>query len=574
MKKICGDFMKIYKKLFCLIISIALLTGSLSVPTFAAQTKIMPLSEGRIELTDFGFYIIDANCVFWAYTFGENPSKYQAYKIAENVKEFSEVHSEDYYYLKNDGTVWYVDIERGFDNSTGMETLKFGTPVFIAENCKRLSSAYIITNNGILYQIFEKRDDTTGKFDYALNLIAHDIVDIDGSAVLKKDSIWGVTAVGTNPDSSSKFDLHLSFQLPFSNASKIYDNYWRVTRTGVSYVICENGDLWSWGNNQRGEAGHGNYYKGVSLGKGFGQSFTIGEINPVSAALSDEPRKILTNVKKIYFSQNGNDTWAVKNDNTVWHWGDGDPIECITYSGDKIDEVFKPDDWTGYTPREDAIPEYFEFSESYGSVRVWLNGNLQFCSNYEWVNLPRWYDEIYLTTSSGQTFKDVKVQDYFFDTVKWAADNGITSGTSNTTFSPDKQCTHAEILTFLWRSQNSPDANIKIDINEDLNDQYWVGAYKWAIKKTLLSDYDYKVMEKPCTRADVVYYLWKLEGMPKKKAMTMFSDVNSDSQYAQAVYWAVENKITNGTSSNTFSPNESCTRAQIVTFLYRYLIQS
>lgn len=126
----------------------------------------------------------------------------------------------------------------------------------------------------------------------------------------------------------------------------------------------------------------------------------------------------------------------------------------------------------------------------------------------------------------------------------------------------------------MWRSQNSPDANIKIDINEDLNDQYWVGAYKWAIKKTLLSDYDYKVMGKPCTRADVVCYLWKLEGMPKKKVMTMFSDVNSDSKYAQAVYWAVENEITKGTSSDTFSPNESCTRAQIVTFLYRYLMQS
>jgi len=115
---------------------------------------------------------------------------------------------------------------------------------------------------------------------------------------------------------------------------------------------------------------------------------------------------------------------------------------------------------------------------------------------------------------------------------------------------------------------------VKVDSAEDLSTRYWFAAYKWAIKNAMLSATDYKVMERPCTRADVVFYLWKLEGMPPKTVMSVFRDVNADSQYAQAVSWAVENKITNGTSANTFSPDEGCARAQIVTFLYRYLKQA
>jgi len=112
--------MKIYMKLFRLIVSLVLIVGALSVPAFAAQTKVMPPAEGRVKLSDFGFCMIDANDVFWAYAVETKNSKSRVCKIAENVKEFSEVNSEDYYYLKNDGTVWYVDIECSADKSTGI----------------------------------------------------------------------------------------------------------------------------------------------------------------------------------------------------------------------------------------------------------------------------------------------------------------------------------------------------------------------------------------------------------------------------------------------------------------------
>ena len=164
-------------------------------------------------------------------------------------------------------------------------------------------------------------------------------------------------------------------------------------------------------------------------------------------------------------------------------------------------------------------------------------------------------------------FTDVPVSAYYYAPMQWAVQNGITAGTSATTFSPGTFCTTAQILTFLWRSQGSPKptgANLFSDVKDS---DYYYDAAVWAHERGLIS-YDILQGNRPCTRSDVVTYLWKLAGSPEAKAAN-FTDVSAKESYAEAVNWAVEQGITAGTSDTTFSPLKACTRGQIVTFLYR-----
>ena len=142
---------------------------------------------------------------------------------------------------------------------------------------------------------------------------------------------------------------------------------------------------------------------------------------------------------------------------------------------------------------------------------------------------------------------------------------GVASGTGDGKFSPNSTCTQGQILTFLWRAYGSPTPSGKVSGNE-----YYAVPLQWAAERGLA---DKSLSPKaPCTRADVVTYLWKLAGSPSAKAAS-FSDVSSGAVYAPAVSWAVEKGVTSGTSENTFSPEKACTRGQIVTFLYAALAQ-
>ena len=164
-------------------------------------------------------------------------------------------------------------------------------------------------------------------------------------------------------------------------------------------------------------------------------------------------------------------------------------------------------------------------------------------------------------------FTDVSANAYYADAVLWAVENGITSGTSATTFSPNNICTTAQILTFLWRANGSPAASGGNPFTDVSASAYYYQAARWAREKGLISGSAFNG-DTPCTRAATVTYLWKLAGQPSAGA-SGFTDVPSSASYAQAVAWAVQEGITSGTSASTFSPNNTCTRAQIVTFLYR-----
>lgn len=169
------------------------------------------------------------------------------------------------------------------------------------------------------------------------------------------------------------------------------------------------------------------------------------------------------------------------------------------------------------------------------------------------------------TPSGG--FSDVKSGDYFAEPVNWAIENEITNGTSATMFSPNETCSTAHILTFLWRSQGEPEPRGTASFTNLNSGEYYSKAALWAKENGLVTGSTFGA-NAPCTRAMVVTYLWKLAGSPPA-GNGGFSDVPIGSDYAQAVAWAVGQGITNGTSNTTFSPKDTCTRGQIVTFLYR-----
>ncbi len=174
-------------------------------------------------------------------------------------------------------------------------------------------------------------------------------------------------------------------------------------------------------------------------------------------------------------------------------------------------------------------------------------------------------------TPAAPSFTDVAESDYYYAPVQWAVENGVTTGTSDTTFSPASTCTTAQILTFLWRAVGEPAPAGENPFSDVAEDVYFADAAAWAHEQGLVSGETFNG-DSPCTRSAVVTYLWKLAEEPEAEAAA-FTDVAADADYAQAVAWAVSEGVTTGTSETTFSPDATCTRGQIVTFLYRDLAQ-
>lgn len=179
----------------------------------------------------------------------------------------------------------------------------------------------------------------------------------------------------------------------------------------------------------------------------------------------------------------------------------------------------------------------------------------------------------------GQTmnFIDVKTTDYFYNSVKWAVGKNITNGTSSTTFSPYKSCTRAEIVTFLWRAAGSPEPTTTRNPFRDVNAVTHSSYYKailWASQKGITSGTSATAFspDQVCTRAQIVTFLYRYADKPSGYYSNPFKDVGatSEASYYKAILWAVGKGITTGTSATTFSPYASCNRAEAVTFLYRY----
>lgn len=169
-------------------------------------------------------------------------------------------------------------------------------------------------------------------------------------------------------------------------------------------------------------------------------------------------------------------------------------------------------------------------------------------------------------------FIDVPAGSYYEDAVIWAVDKGITTGTSATTFNPNGICTRAQAVTFLWRAAGSPAPKTKVMPFADVKaGSYYYDAVLWAVEQGITKGTSDTMFspDATCTRAQIVTFLWRANGSPAVSGNSAFTDVAADAYYAAAVTWAEKNDITGGIGGGLFGSNNNCTRAQIVTFIYR-----
>ncbi|MGN1350136.1 MAG: S-layer homology domain-containing protein, partial [Anaerovoracaceae bacterium] len=170
------------------------------------------------------------------------------------------------------------------------------------------------------------------------------------------------------------------------------------------------------------------------------------------------------------------------------------------------------------------------------------------------------------------SFTDVAEGSYYSDAVAWAVEKGITLGTSDSEFSPERSCTRAQAVTFLWRAAGCPEPeNSSGAFNDVAADSYYAAAVRWAVEQGITNGTGKNTFspDAVCTRAQIVTFLWRLQGASDADSEDLFADVPADAYYAHAVSWALKQQITNGTGNAAFSPAMDCNRAQIVTFLFR-----
>ena len=216
--------------------------------------------------------------------------------------------------------------------------------------------------------------------------------------------------------------------------------------------------------------------------------------------------------------------------------------------------------------------------KGYAVANVKIDGkSIGAVKSYTFENVRRTHTiEVIFMKANGNpqtgVFVDVATGSYYEDAVDWAVENGITKGTDDTHFSPDGICTRAQAVTFLWRASGSPEPETRTMPFTDVPvGSYYYDAVLWAVENGITkgtSDTTFSP-NMTCSRAQIVAFLWRSEKSPAAGTANPFADVKSTAYYADAVLWAVREDITKGTTNTTFSPDADCTRAQIVTFLWR-----
>ena len=216
--------------------------------------------------------------------------------------------------------------------------------------------------------------------------------------------------------------------------------------------------------------------------------------------------------------------------------------------------------------------------QGYAVANVKIDGkSIGAVKSYTFENVRRTHTiEVIFMKANGNpqtgVFVDVATGSYYEDAVDWAVENGITQGTDDTHFSPDGICTRAQAVTFLWRAAGSPKPETRTMSFTDVPvGSYYYDAVLWAVENGITKGTGDTTFSPnmTCSRAQIVTFLWRSEKSPASGTVNPFADVKSTAYYADAVLWAVKQDITKGTTNTTFSPDADCTRAQIVTFLWR-----
>ena len=220
--------------------------------------------------------------------------------------------------------------------------------------------------------------------------------------------------------------------------------------------------------------------------------------------------------------------------------------------------------------------------KGYAVARVLIDSkNVGAVKSYTFENVKKNHTiEVVFMKAGGNpqtgVFVDVPEDSYYEEAVNWAVENGITTGTDATHFTPDGICTRAQAVTFLWRAAGSPaPKSTTMPFTDVKAGSYYYDAVLWAVENGITkgtSATEFSPAQN-CSRAQIVTFLWRSEKSPAAGTVNPFTDVKSDAYYADAVLWAVKEDVTKGTTATTFSPNANCTRAQIVTFIWRALAE-
>ena len=220
--------------------------------------------------------------------------------------------------------------------------------------------------------------------------------------------------------------------------------------------------------------------------------------------------------------------------------------------------------------------------KGYAVAKVLIDSkNVGAVKSYTFENVKKNHTiEVVFMKASGNpqtgVFVDVPEGSYYEEAVNWAVEKGITTGTDATHFSPDGICTRAQAVTFLWRAAGSPAAKSAVMPFTDVKaGSYYYDAVLWAVENGITKGTS-ETMFSPdatCSRAQIVTFLWRSQKSPAAGTANPFTDVKASAYYADAVLWAVKEDVTKGTTNTTFSPDANCTRAQIVTFIWRALAE-
>jgi len=234
------------------------------------------------------------------------------------------------------------------------------------------------------------------------------------------------------------------------------------------------------------------------------------------------------------------------------------------------DTYYTNEGWANYETANSKgyVFSVFPENSSWLIDEFWTEG----CEDAREFSFVAVWDEK-VTEPVSNPFTDVKPTDYFYEPVLWAVDKGVTSGLTPASFGPKSTCTRAQVVTFLWRAMGKPaPSSYNNPFTDVKSGDYFYEAVLWAVEQGItngLSATSFGASQ-PCTRAQVATFLWRTMGKPAPSdGYCPFGDVAANAYYYNAVLWAVENGVTSGLSSSAFGPNAECSRAQIVTFLYR-----
>lgn len=552
------------KKFLSLLLALLLVVIPLRGVTAQAASTFVPREGSVAVLSSFGtiYAAVDQSGELWVYYLDVNePGNVSLSKCLTSGVSMIAGGNSTLMVLKQDGALW---------------TYKFNDNEILGP-LKLMDGIAKVVENGYYNHFVLGADGTCSNIELAYTYVSTEPVSADYEITLIDTGVADIYSGGIYIKGNEVRNVYngqstLDKTLDFSNGKRIW------CYNGSCFVATDDGTLWSWGRNVRGQLGNGGQYDSA------GSIMYIGEFEDGVMAYpvtNSQPTEILSNVESMWFGDGC--IRAVDSSGTVWQWGDGENI--MTYVQKVSDrnythgELIYPDGYPnsfGYIPREVTPEEWIITTSLYDDIRFGSDGSLWgklYSSDENFicisgsvtsasgiVSTPEVYD-------SPTGFTDIRPGYYCEEAVIWAVANGITTGTTTTTFSPDDTCTQGQILTFLWRAAGcpSPDESNVIPF-EGSSAQFYYQAVQWALQSGLAERVS---AEQECRRSDVVTYLWKLAGCPQAE-YSGFTDVNAQDSYATAVAWAVDNGITTGTSATTFSPADTCTRGQIVTFLYRY----